>query len=132
MASSLHKLMKKPLPIRLIFSLHTQQSPNFNLPSLFLNKGTHHIDNKPDHHYHFLDPSPLKNNNLTHFNSSFFYPSFPFGFALDPILSNESIQSELDDVGSGMVWADSVKKKRKKKMNKHKYRKLRKRISRQT
>ncbi|KAK1568135.1 hypothetical protein Q3G72_021008 [Acer saccharum] len=127
MASSLHKLMKKPLPTRLIFSLHTQQSPNLNIPSLFLNKETHHIDNKPDHHYHFLDPSPLKNNNLTHFNSSFFYPSFPFGFALDPILSNGSILSE-----PGMVWADSVKKKRKKKMNKHKYRKLRKRISRQT
>ncbi|KAL5797080.1 hypothetical protein ACOSQ2_001900 [Xanthoceras sorbifolium] len=136
MASSLQKLMKKPLPTRLFFSLHTQQSPNLNVLPLLLNQESHHIDGKPDQHYHFLDLPPLKNNNLTHFNSSFLYPIFPFGFSLDPILSNRSVQSELDDAvsdgGSGMVWADSVKKKRKKKMNKHKYKKLRKRIRRQT
>ncbi|XP_051193955.1 uncharacterized protein [Lolium perenne] len=39
-----------------------------------------------------------------------------------------------DDVceGGAEVWADSVKKKRKRKMNKHKLRKLRKRLRRQT
>eukprot|EP01018_Ginkgo_biloba_P025675 Gb_11076 [translate_table: standard] len=42
---------------------------------------------------------------------------------------------ESDEVGLGeglKIWADSVKKKRRKKMNKHKYKKLRKRLRRKT
>lgn len=44
--------------------------------------------------------------------------------------SPEAKVAELDD--SSTMWADSVKKKRKKKMNKHKYQKLRKRMRRQS
>ncbi|KAH9791087.1 DUF1713 domain-containing protein [Citrus sinensis] len=136
MASCLQKLLKKPPPTRLIFSLHTQQSSNLTAPPLLLNHQAH-IDTVPDHHHHRLDSFPPTKENLTNFTSSFFYPSFPFGFFLDPILSTGSILSEPDDVVSDdvletVVWADSVKKKRKKKMNKHKYKKLRKRLRRQT
>ncbi|KAJ0113609.1 hypothetical protein Patl1_02888 [Pistacia atlantica] len=131
MASCLQKLIKKPPPTRLIVSLHAQQSPTLLTPPLLLNHQTH-IDTKADHHRH----SPQTAENFIHFNSSVFYPSFPFGFFLDPILSSGSIHSEpendVSDDGSGTVYADSVKKKRKKKMNKHKYRKLRKRLRRQT
>ncbi|KAJ6978330.1 hypothetical protein NC653_030032 [Populus alba x Populus x berolinensis] len=38
------------------------------------------------------------------------------------------MEEDVDD--SRTLWADSVKKKRKKKMNKHKYQKLRKRLGR--
>ncbi|GKV37160.1 hypothetical protein SLEP1_g45219 [Rubroshorea leprosula] len=80
----------------------------------------------------------LKADNLTpstHSQSSVFYPGFPFGLISDPISLPGSIQSEPDDDvsgGSGTIWADSVKKKRKNKMNKHKYNKLRKRLRRKT
>ncbi|XP_052188147.1 uncharacterized protein LOC127798657 [Diospyros lotus] len=59
------------------------------------------------------------------------FPSFPFGLSLNPIPSTEFVPSgEGDAVSSDSrtIWADSVKKKRKKKMNKHKYKKLRKRL----
>ncbi|KAK2977324.1 hypothetical protein RJ640_004067 [Escallonia rubra] len=52
-----------------------------------------------------------------------------------PISSTGLIQSEAqEDVsgGSGTLWADSVKKKRKKKMNKHNLKKLRKCLRRKT
>ncbi|KDP31002.1 hypothetical protein JCGZ_11378 [Jatropha curcas] len=68
----------------------------------------------------------------------FYYPSFPFGYCLKPISITGS--NQLDAIGADFaendtddaktVWADSVKKKRKKKMNKHKYKKLRKRLRR--
>jgi hypothetical protein len=40
------------------------------------------------------------------------------------------MEEDVDD--SRTLWADSVKKKRKKKMNKHKYQKLRKRLGRKS
>ncbi|XP_022869813.1 uncharacterized protein LOC111389162 [Olea europaea var. sylvestris] len=63
--------------------------------------------------------------------SSHFYPSFSFGFFLHPVFSSiGSIRSEPDDETVSesplTIWADSVKKKRKRKMNRHKLRKLRK------
>lgn len=65
-----------------------------------------------------------------------FYPSFSFGLFLNPVSLNVSITSEeVDNVvaeESQMIWADSVKKKRKRKMNKHKLKKLRKRLRRKT
>ncbi|KAI3463057.1 hypothetical protein Pfo_019720 [Paulownia fortunei] len=64
------------------------------------------------------------------------YPSFSFGFFLNPISPTSLIPSEPNDEttpdDSNIVRADSVKKKRKKKMNKHKLRKLRKRLRRKT
>ncbi|XP_031380313.1 uncharacterized protein LOC116195334 [Punica granatum] len=65
-----------------------------------------------------------------------FFPSFPLGFCSGPIYVNLAAEPDADGVVSdesdGTMWADSVKKKRKKKMNKHKYKKLRKRLRRQT
>jgi hypothetical protein len=55
-----------------------------------------------------------------------FYPGLQIRPFLDPIGEDEV------SGGAAEVWADSVKKKRKRKMNKHKLRKLRKRLRRQT
>lgn len=64
------------------------------------------------------------------------YPSFSFGFFLNPISPTSLIRPEPDGEAppddSNVIRADSVKKKRKKKMNKHKLRKLRKRLRRKT
>ncbi|KAL3640081.1 hypothetical protein CASFOL_011930 [Castilleja foliolosa] len=71
-----------------------------------------------------------------HSFSAHIYPSFPFGFFLDPISPTQLIRPEpLEEMvpdESVIIRADSVKKKRKKKMNKHKLRKLRKRLQRKT
>ncbi|KAL6587445.1 hypothetical protein OROMI_000423 [Orobanche minor] len=71
-----------------------------------------------------------------HSFGSHFYPSFPFGFFLDPISPTQLIRFETEEETtpdeSVIIRADSVKKKRKKKMNKHKLRKLRKRLRRKT
>lgn len=75
---------------------------------------------------------------VVHLRKSQIYPSFSFGYFLDPIVPSGLIQSQMvvpveaDTEHPGMIWADSVKKKRKKKMNKHKYKKLRKRLRRKT
>jgi hypothetical protein len=60
-----------------------------------------------------------------------FHPGLQIHPCLDPIGDAPAAVEE----GGGAapeVWADSVKKKRKRKMNKHKLRKLRKRLRRQT
>ncbi|XP_054822748.1 uncharacterized protein LOC129321047 [Prosopis cineraria] len=69
-----------------------------------------------------------------------FFPSFPFGFCFDHVVSTESEKLGVDDTDTPRIehndartlWADSVKRKRKRKMNKHKYKKLRKRLRRKT
>ncbi|XP_062200138.1 uncharacterized protein LOC133902538 [Phragmites australis] len=61
--------------------------------------------------------------------------SFHPGLQIRPCLDPICVDAEEVDGGGGAaaeVWADSVKKKRKRKMNKHKLRKLRKRLRRQT
>ncbi|KAJ6761411.1 AURORA KINASE A-INTERACTING PROTEIN [Salix koriyanagi] len=50
---------------------------------------------------------------------------------LNPIPTQDAMEEEGAD-GSRTLWADSVKKKRKRKMNKHKYQKLRKRLRRKS
>ncbi|GMP92722.1 hypothetical protein CsSME_00042825 [Camellia sinensis var. sinensis] len=47
------------------------------------------------------------------------FPSFPFGFSLNPISSTGFVPFVASDTPM-MIWADSVKKKRKREMNKHK------------
>lgn len=59
-----------------------------------------------------------------------FHPGLQIHPCLDPIGDAPSIEDGGGEVAE--VWADSVKKKRKRKMNKHKLRKLRKRLRRQT
>ncbi|KAL9273225.1 hypothetical protein AKJ16_DCAP08145 [Drosera capensis] len=66
-----------------------------------------------------------------------FRSNYSYGYFSNPVNSNGSCpfgEKVVEGVGSdeGTIWADSVKKKRKKKMNKHKYRKLRKRLRRKT
>ncbi|RAL46906.1 hypothetical protein DM860_005185 [Cuscuta australis] len=71
--------------------------------------------------------------------SSLFHPTFSFDYFLNPVpilRSGFIFQSEDAGVASRRespeIWADSVKKKRKKKMNKHKLKKLRKRLRKKT
>lgn len=67
-------------------------------------------------------------------NAFQFYPSFSFQYFLNPVsppsgfCQSQSFEQNLEYDESRTVWADSVKKKRKRKMNKHKLRKLRKRL----
>lgn len=79
-----------------------------------------------------LDPSGTKNSSLSR---TLFFPSFSASLFLNPISSTGLIEDDiLNDVSdeSSTIWADSVKKKRKRKMNKHKLRKLRRRLRRKT
>uniref|UniRef100_J3LRG9 Small ribosomal subunit protein mS38 n=2 Tax=Oryza brachyantha TaxID=4533 RepID=J3LRG9_ORYBR len=73
-------------------------------------------------------PSP----NLRELLSSF-HPGLQIFPSLDPRVGRGCEGVDANGNGGGAeVWADSVKKKRKRKMNKHKLRKLRKRLRRQT
>ncbi|KAF7819492.1 DUF1713 domain protein [Senna tora] len=132
MASALLKLLGRRLPTtRTVSSFHTSQPLNpfeplaFN-PSPFLQI------NPQSHQPTVLSPVSEAINSSV---SNLIFPSFPFGFYLNPVSSSgfcspDAKEDGLDD--SRTMWADSVKKKRKKKMNKHKYQKLRKRMRRQT
>ncbi|CAN4081745.1 unnamed protein product [Withania somnifera] len=106
-------LRSKPTPI----------SPLFHPPS------SSRVDQIP-----FFHQGGTSESNL---NVGCFYPSFSFEHFLNPVCSNGLITCEEDNVvvvddESNKLWADSVKKKRKKKMNKHKLKKLRKRLRRKT
>lgn len=110
---------------------------NFSKPILtpFLNNLTE--TGLPNHNT--INPFPFpglpKTENTNPSQSLQFYPSFPFGAFLNPISSTGFVHSEGEDVvwvDSRTIWADSVKKKRKKKMNKHKLKKLRKRLRRKS
>ncbi|XP_010503461.1 PREDICTED: uncharacterized protein LOC104780643 [Camelina sativa] len=84
-----------------------------------------------------FDPVPLTNPviNVAGTKSLRFYPSFPIGYGFNPTLirDNSGLIKTVDAVEEDtVIYADSVKKKRKKKMNKHKYRKLRKRLGRKS
>ncbi|PON46464.1 hypothetical protein TorRG33x02_325960 [Trema orientale] len=136
MASTIQKILRKSPPPRIFTDLYPKRVPNLNVPLTFQQPHCNEI--KPDP---FLGHNPIQipflgareTDNLSPF--SHIYPSFPFGFCLNPLPLSGSIPSEAGDVSmddSTKVWADSVKKKRKKKMNKHKYQKLRKRLRRQT
>ncbi|KAG2714704.1 hypothetical protein I3843_03G043700 [Carya illinoinensis] len=129
MASGFLKLLRKSPAARFIAALQNPQAPNPTASLIF--SQTCLIEP--------TDPTPFlgshKAENLTHSEFSRIYPSFPFAFYLNPFCSTLSVPSEAEDAAlgdCGTVWADSVKKKRKRKMNKHKYQKLRKRLGRQT
>ncbi|CAF2085221.1 BnaA06g16660D [Brassica napus] len=83
------------------------------------------------------DPFPLTNPVITFSGSGIkpdealrFYPSFPIGYGLNPSVVHGSVVEEKEK--EVVIHADSVKKKRKKKMNKHKFRKLRKKQGRKS
>ncbi|KAE9590256.1 hypothetical protein Lal_00028091 [Lupinus albus] len=125
MASALQKLLRKlPSPsTRFITSLHpSSQPPNPFNPIIHLHRESHPLIPPTDFSDH---PN----------GSTVIFPSFPFGFSSKPIFESGFCSPEVEEDGledSRTIWADSVKKKRKKKMNKHKYQKLRKRMRRQT
>ncbi|XP_020208806.2 uncharacterized protein LOC109793744 [Cajanus cajan] len=120
-SSALQKLLRKPPSFRFITSFnpsHQTLNPNPN-PILALSPHPPSSTAPPSHRF----DSP-----------TLIFPSFPFGFSPTPVSESAfRIRSSPDDVeASGTLWADSVKKKRKRKMNKHKYQKLRKRMRRQS
>ncbi|KAL7093819.1 hypothetical protein ACP275_11G062900 [Erythranthe tilingii] len=134
MASTVHKLLQKPLQQAISPHLKLHNPLNL-LPSLLHRRPN--LDPPPDHHnFHDFNTEKSAVGNGFHV-----FPSFSLGFFLDPKFSSGLHQIESpaaaavaaaeksgsDESEEGM-WADSVKKKRKKKMNKHKLRKLRKRI----
>ncbi|GLU02148.1 hypothetical protein SLE2022_194130 [Rubroshorea leprosula] len=142
MASCLQKLLRKSSPTKLVSALRNPQSPNptplpLLHPQILCAEPRPNHEQNPNHLLPFSGTFKAENlTHSTHYQSPVFYPSFPFGLISDTIYLPGSIQSEPDDDdvsgGSGILWADSVKKKRKKKMNKHKYKKLRKRLRRKT
>ncbi|KAK7266837.1 hypothetical protein RIF29_19494 [Crotalaria pallida] len=128
MASALQKLLKKPPPppLRFITSLHPSPPPNPLNPIIHLHRESH-------------QPTPPPSSTSSEISDHFtvIFPSFPFGFASKPIFESGFCTPEVAEEEAGLedsrtIWADSVKKKRKRKMNKHKYQKLRKRMRRQT
>ncbi|KAG7954381.1 hypothetical protein I3843_11G013600 [Carya illinoinensis] len=140
MASRLHMLTKKTPSVRILPS--TLKTPLFLEPDPLLIPNQNHLCTKkhPDReHANDLD-SFLRHSFRAKVESPQtlrFFPSFPFGFCLNPVFSTgfeRLAVLEAEDVepvdDARRVWADSVKKKRKKKMNKHKYKKLRKRLRR--
>ncbi|KAI4348236.1 hypothetical protein L6164_008983 [Bauhinia variegata] len=131
MASTLQKLLRKTTATRIITAFHNSRALSLAGPLAFERFPSVEINRecrKP------TNLSPVKED----FNSSrstMIFPSFPFGFVLNPVSSIGVFPPEAEDVeldDSRKMWADSVKKKRKRKMNKHKYQKLRKRMRRQT
>ena len=139
MASFIHKLAKNRSSIRTITTLNTQLSPK---PKFFIIPHQTHIakTQKPEDYANNPIPlsGPTSGAEVEPTQLLRFFPSFPFGYCLNPVFSTgferfaerEAGEVEFDD--SRTVWADSVKKKRKKKMNKHKYKKLRKRLRRKS
>ncbi|MBA0755729.1 hypothetical protein Gogos_020610 [Gossypium gossypioides] len=136
MAYLMHKLFKNKSTQRFIVSLKTPQHQHR------LSKLSPSLIPKQTHHFSLIQPeNSLENDKST--EPLKLYPSFPFGYLLNPVSSigfdpmaimevEEGEAETEDDNAAGKVWADSVKKKRKKKMNKHKYKKLRKRLRRKT
>lgn len=135
MANLVHKFAKNRPSLRFFTALNTHLVPK---PEPSLNS----------HHTHFVTPkldfieAPIFSTSgdkveIGPYQCSQIFPSFPFGYCLNPIPSTGSENFGVGEVegvetteDARTVWADSVKKKRKKKMNKHKYKKLRKRLRR--
>ncbi|GAB4860571.1 hypothetical protein Ancab_035731 [Ancistrocladus abbreviatus] len=137
MGSLIHKLLKKTYPFRIVssFSNHVLPKPTPIITSNQLIIGQ-------DKTEHSTFPLPVLDsiagcNSWKPSESIPIFPNSPFGFFLNPIYPtrfDRLVVEEVEQVQSDArkIWADSVKKKRKKKMNKHKYKKLRKRLRRKT
>ncbi|KAK9926760.1 hypothetical protein M0R45_023973 [Rubus argutus] len=115
-------------------SLRTHLFPK-PTPSLISHLGPpkpQHADNQVPHW------GPISFDKVEFSQSPPIFPSFPFGYCLNPISPIGSDQlgvceaGEVESDDARTIWADSVKKKRKRKMNKHKLRKLRKSLRRKT
>lgn len=132
----MQKLLQKPLLQQRIYPNLKLQNPLNLLPSFL-----QHLDAPPQiqNVCNFKTGKELNRistlsslqEDATIDNRFHVFPSFSFELFLNPKLSSglhhvEALKGDHDD--SRIIWADSVKKKRKRKMNKHKLRKLRKRV----
>ncbi|KAJ4846846.1 hypothetical protein Tsubulata_030516 [Turnera subulata] len=139
MANLLQKLIKKspkPPPLQSLrivtATLNPAPPPNPTKSSEFTAENPIPLFN-PAPCFQSADPE----NHFKLHSHFYYYPNSPFGFSLNPIPASgfdQAVPFEADGGGGDdearTLWADSVKKKRKRKMNKHKYRKLRKRLRR--
>ncbi|XP_059294605.1 uncharacterized protein LOC132047603 [Lycium ferocissimum] len=128
MASILRKSLKNPFLSASRITTILCSKPTPTLPSPH-----HHSSSNLGQIPCFFQQGTLDSN----LNNVGFYPSFSFGHFLNPVCPNGLVTFEEDkvvveDESKNKIWADSVKKKRKKKMNKHKLKKLRKRLRRKT
>lgn len=121
-------LIKKPSSCSRFIATLTHHNPTNLSPPLLLNQSILLGQTKFDHGGSL---NPTSNQGLADLSKLQIYPSFSFGYLLNPVWPS-GLGSEPELEHPGMMWADSVKKKRKKKMNKHKYKKLRKRLRRKT
>ncbi|PON72355.1 hypothetical protein PanWU01x14_067460 [Parasponia andersonii] len=134
MANLMHKFAKNRPPLRFFTALNTHLVPKSE-PSL-----TSHPTRLSNPKSELIETQIFSTSGdkveLESYQCSQNFPSFPFGYCLNPIPSTGSERfgvgevEGVETVDARTVWADSVKKKRKKKMNKHKYKKLRKRLRR--
>lgn len=140
MAKIIHKLLSKTTPtipsLRIITS--TLRTPQVSDPDYLTAATTSFLPTTTKSDFS-NNPVPLLNPIPTQDVKplQFYYPNFPFGFSLNPISATgldqlKAMEEEEDVDDSRTLWADSVKKKRKRKMNKHKYQKLRKRLRRKS
>ncbi|PHT55395.1 hypothetical protein CQW23_03881 [Capsicum baccatum] len=129
MASILRKSLKNPFlsAARITTILSTKPTPT---SPLFQHPSSSRLGQIP-----FFLQERTSDSNL----SVGFFPSFSFGHFLNPVCPNGLIKAEENkednvvvDDEAHKIWADSVKKKRKRKMNKHKLKKLRKRLRKKT
>ncbi|KAL1203967.1 hypothetical protein V5N11_011810 [Cardamine amara subsp. amara] len=136
MANLMHRFFKNKSCLnsiqRLTPSLITYQKPCIN----FIDS----VVEKPDP-VSLANPVitlPRNESNQSSNQAMRFYPSFSMEFFLNPTtfqgldLAETASLEEKEDEKEVVIYADSVKKKRKKKMNKHKYRKLRKQLGRKS
>lgn len=127
---------QSPSLIRSITSLSNSLSPP-NLSNTLFSLVTN-ADEKTDPDTKSLNPllGFLDKEKTLTFNPPIqIFPSFPYGYFMKPVSPPGFHQWEADealDSSTTTVWADSVKKKRKRKMNKHKYKKLRKSLRRKS
>ncbi|EOA14194.1 hypothetical protein CARUB_v10027346mg [Capsella rubella] len=137
MANLMHRFFKNKSCFSSIQRLTAPSLFTYQKPSFFINSNIESAFEKPD-------PVSLANPVITVSRNEFnnqpmrFYPSFSMGLCLNPSkiqgldLAEATPLEEEEDAKEIVIYADSVKKKRKKKMNKHKYRKLRKQLARKT
>ena len=124
MAQIFHKVLRKPFNGSTIRALLNHQNSTQPLIP--------HLEPNTTNPF----PASSSDDKSTQFNRFHVYPSFSVGYFLNPIPSSgfpdskpeEDPRPDGSSSSTEMIWADSVKKKRKKKMNKHKLKKLKKRL----
>ncbi|XP_024025590.1 uncharacterized protein LOC112092792 [Morus notabilis] len=123
MANLLHILTKtKPSPT-LLASLTTRLAPK-PTPSLIS-----HLTNSETPNWEPAETLISREMAESSRSSQIIFPNFPFGYCLRSISPPFGVV-EAEDART--VWADSTKKKRRRKMSKHKYKKRMKQLRRKT